>query len=116
MKSQLESKLQQQCVRWFKYQYPHDVIASFPNEGKRTIGSALRMKAEGLRAGMPDLFIAVMRGGYGGLFIEMKYGKEKPTDLQEATHSDLRAAGYDVQVCRSFEAFMILVKEYLLTK
>jgi len=30
------------------------------------------LKAMGLRAGAPDLFLAMMRGGYGGLYLEIK--------------------------------------------
>lgn len=48
---------------------------AIPNGGKRNVIVAQKMKAEGVRAGIPDLCLPVMRGGYGGMYIELKAGK-----------------------------------------
>ena len=59
--------------------------------------------AAGLRAGVPDLFCAVPRGGYSGLFIEMKR-RRKGRVSQDQTDwiALLRAHGYRVEVCKTW--------------
>ena len=56
-----------------------NLLFHIPNGGKRNITTAKRLKAEGVKAGVPDLFLPVSRGGFFGLFIEMKVGKNKTT-------------------------------------
>jgi hypothetical protein len=107
-----ESKLQAQCVKWFRYQYPNHVLFSVPNGGLRSYKTAIRMKQEGALAGVPDLFLAESTQSHAGLFIEMKVGTVKPTDKQEKMHEQLRVGGYRVEVCRSFDEFVKLVEDY----
>ena len=45
------------------------------NGVKLTVGQAVKAKKQGLKKGYPDLFLPVVRGGYCGLFIEMKKRK-----------------------------------------
>ena len=90
-----ESKLQQACVRWFRYQYPGILIFAIPNGGQRNKVTASILKAEGVLAGVPDLFIATPNGTHSGLFIEMKFGSNKPTLLQHQTMGKLLNSGYD---------------------
>ena len=95
----------EQCavIQWCELQksiYPHiERIFAIPNGGKRNIGVARKMKAEGQRAGVPDLFLPVAKGGYHGLFIEMKHGKNKPTEKQRDWLDFLAAMGYCTAVC-----------------
>jgi hypothetical protein len=112
MRTQHESKLQQSCVKWFKYSFPNVIIASFPNEGKRSPSTAARMKAEGMKSGMPDLFIARPSKGYSGLFIEMKYGKGRVTEMQTDCMRKLDNEGYMTFVCYSFDEFKSIVETY----
>lgn len=48
-----------------------------PNEGKRTNGAVL--KAMGLKSGVPDVCLPVPSHNFNGLYLEMKYGQNKPT-------------------------------------
>ena len=59
------------------------------------------LKAEGKRAGVPDVVVPVMRGGFGSLYIEMKTPGNRPTTEQAEYHKVLRALGHRVQVCYS---------------
>ncbi len=68
-----------------------------PNEGKRTNGNVL--KAAGLKKGVPDICLPVPSKGSHGLYIEMKYGKNKATKEQERYMELLRQQGYQTQVC-----------------
>lgn len=74
---------------------------------------AIRLKRTGLTKGIPDLMLAVRRGGYGGLFIEMKSATGYPEKHQKEKIEELRAQGYMVEICKSFEAFKIVIDFYL---
>ena len=55
----------------------------------------------GVKAGVPDLCLPVPMNGFAGLYIEMKYGKNKPTDHQKEWIKALKEQGYKVTVCYS---------------
>lgn len=84
-----------------------------PNEGKRTASAGGRLKAAGMRAGVPDLCLPVPRGGYHGLYIEMKYGKNKPTQAQNEWLDALREQGYFTAVCYGFYETVNTIRQYL---
>ena len=72
-----------------------------PNGGKRDAREAARFKAMGVKAGVPDLCLPVPMNGFAGLYIEMKYGKNTPTDKQKEWIKVLKEQGYKVTVCYS---------------
>jgi hypothetical protein len=47
-------------------------LHAIPNGGYRDPVTAARMKAEGVKSGVADIFLPVARGGVHGLYIEMK--------------------------------------------
>lgn len=68
-----EEQLHLSIARYLKYQYPGIIFRTdFAAGIKMNIGQAVRHKAMQSGAGFPDLFIAEPRGGYHGLFIEIK--------------------------------------------
>lgn len=115
----IESKMQQACVRWFKYTYPRVVIFSIPN-GALLAGNALqrvkqwnRLQAEGALKGIPDLMVLYNNGKHNGLFIEMKTSSGKLSQDQKVVHAALINLGYAVRVVRSVEDFVTLVQSYI---
>lgn len=89
------------------------LLFSIPNAGKRTQQQAAWMIAEGLKSGVPDLFLPVMRYGKGGLFIEMKSEKGKLSENQIKWRDRLIVQGYEYALCRTAEEAMKNIKEYL---
>lgn len=123
-----ESRLQQECVSWFRFQYPKyaHVLIHVPNEGNRAkkmvytkygakvvCSSGARLKAEGMVAGVADLLLLVQSGEYGSLAIEMKTQTGRLSDSQKEWRKDCEAAGNKYVVCRSFEQFMCEVVDYM---
>ena len=89
------------------------LMFAVPNGGKRPIGTAKKMKAEGVKSGVPDVFLAVPKNDKHGLFIEMKYGKNKMSANQVWWTNSLKVEGYAVAVCYSFEEARDSIKKYL---
>lgn len=112
-----ESQEQQALFRWAKLQkgtMPElELLYHVPNGGKRNLYEAVRLKAEGVRAGIPDLFLPVPRGGHHGMYIELKAGKNKPTDMQLWWIEKLKQQGYQVCVCYGWEEAKDKILSYL---
>ena len=96
-----ESNLQQDCVRWFRLQYPKLAMLLFavPNGGKRSrrtyvnkYGSlvtyspeAKAMNREGVTAGVSDLILLKPAGPFASLCIEMKTMERQQTERKPAS-------------------------------
>lgn len=79
-------------------------IFAIPNGGSRNKLEAANLKRQGVKAGVPDLFVPVAKKGYHGLFIEMKFGKNKTTANQDKWLSLLENNGYCTFVCYGFDS------------
>lgn len=95
-------------------------LFAIPNGGHRHKAVAAKMKAEGVKAGVPDIFLAYPNYSwvtrdvmYSGLFIEMKAGKNKTTESQDEWITRLREAYYKVVVCYGFEEAKQTILDYL---
>lgn len=71
---------------------------AIPNGGTRNKIEAGRLKAEGVKAGIPDTFLPISRGKYHGLYIEFKSKANKPDEDQRVMLLMLDSMGYKV-VC-----------------
>lgn len=74
---------------------------AIPNGGKRSIKTAVNLKAEGVRPGVPDIFLPVARTIYHGLFVEMKAKSGRISGEQVLYMARLRQQGYFVVVAYS---------------
>ena len=102
------------CLAW---------IYAVPNGARTSISVAKRLKKEGMRAGVPDLFLpypTIDHSGYNpvwtycGLYIEMKRKKGSTTSPeQKAWHKYLLSAGYQVKVAKGADEAIKFIKEYL---
>ena len=105
-------------------QYPEfDLLFAIPNgaklpytktkTGKRFSRQAMILLAEGLKSGVPDLFLPVARNGWHGMFIEMKRNNKtnKPSTEQKEWIKNLTKQGYKCIVAFGAEhAFIEMVK------
>jgi len=95
-----------------------DLLFAIPNAGGYTGGfkqnmlRVMKMKAEGLKSGVPDLFLPVSANSFHGLFIEMKAGKNKTTPKQNCFIEKLISQGYKVVVCYSCTEAVNVIKNY----
>ena len=112
-----ESHEQRTLVAWWqavRRQWPGAVLFAIPNGGARSAITGARLRAEGVVAGIPDLFLACPRGGSHGLFIEMKKAKGGRVDrAQEAAMALLESQGYECAVCRGFQAARERIEAYM---
>ena len=88
-------------------------LHAIPNGGRRDKAEAAHLKKQGVKPGVPDLCLPVPRGGFHGLYIEMKAGKNKPTESQKRWINGLKFNGYAVAVCYSAAAARQIIIEYL---
>ena len=112
-----EHEEQVSLFQWAKMQeciYPElEGLFAVPNGGDRNPAVAGKLKAEGVKAGVLDVWLPVARGEYHGLVIEMKYGRNKPTKDQEWWIEFLKTQNYLVSVCYSWTDAKDLIVEYL---
>jgi hypothetical protein len=114
----IEDQTQAMVMQWarlaaFNGGKVSDYLHHSPNGGKRNLREAVRLKAQGVLAGMPDLFLFVARHGYFGLFIEMKSPTGTTSTNQKEVMRRLSEQGYKCVVCKSFESAQKEIKEYL---
>ena len=108
---------QVKIFQWAKYRwsiYPElEMMYAVPNAGQRRGSQGRWMVAEGLKAGVPDICLPVARGGYHGLYIELKHGKNKATKNQKHWLEMLNDQGYLAIVAYEFEGARTAIIEYL---
>ena len=120
---------QEQCavIQWANYyeaKWPElRLLFAIPNGGARHIVTARKLKTEGVKAGVPDLFLPVPKfhSGRGvnnivpsyGLFIEMKVKPNKPSKEQIMWIDLLNKQGYRVEVCYSADEAIEVLRGYL---
>ena len=83
------------------------------NGVRLSMRQAGRMKASGMKRGYPDIFLPVARGPFHGLFIELKVGKNKTSEYQDAWLEALTEQNYLAVVCWGWEAAMREIMGYL---
>lgn len=107
-----EHTLQSAAIDYLNYTVFRDCYFSIPNGAKRTPACAAWMKKEGLRSGIPDLFIAKPKRGFHGLFIEFKSARGRVSDSQEKWHKVLEDNDYMIVVIRTIDDFIRTIEEY----
>jgi hypothetical protein len=96
---------------------------AIPNGGERNKIVAAKLRAEGVKAGVLDVFLPVPRGPWKGLFIEFKKPKSggksagSLSEEQKVWIEFLKSQGYGVIVCKKgWDEARELVIDYLTWK
>ena len=89
-------------------------LFAIPNGGARHLFTAVRMRREGVKRGVPDLFLAWPAGGRPGLFLELKRSSGgKVSAAQADWHERLGRAGYAVAVAAGYNEAVAVITRYL---
>lgn len=114
---------EEQCtvVQWAQLherKYPAlALLFAIPNAGAGAQrGQAGKMKAEGVKSGVPDLCLPVASNdmSYAGLWIEMKRKRGGTVEAaQRWWHERLRAQCFRVEVCRGADEAIAVLTEYV---
>lgn len=111
-----ESRMQQACVAWFRYQYNrwYNRLFAIPNGGGRTKAEAKILLGEGVVPGTPDLMLRLGKRGYLGLFLEAKIeGSSDVSPNQEIMLAECTEDGYLAIVFWTKEQFISIVNWYM---
>ena len=117
--NQLEHTEQVNLMKWWAlacrtYQLDERMLFAIPNGGQRNIIVAAKMKQEGIRSGIPDLFLAVPKKDYHGLFIEMKKVKGgRVSENQKEMINVFNNFHYLAIVCNGWIEAKKAIEEYL---
>ena len=88
-----EDREQEAVIQWAFYEAGRlpgvDLIYAIPNGGSRNKIEAAHLKRQGVKAGVPDLFLPVARQGKHGLYIEIL--KEKTMMMVDARRTVMMA-------------------------
>lgn len=110
-----ETDEQQALIRWASY---HPVcskhLIAIPNGGFRNLVEAVKLKREGVKKGVSDLFLAYPSLGYHGLWVEMKkVGKHVVSPEQQDWIDLMRSVRYKAEIAVGCEEAIRIIKEYL---
>lgn len=89
------------------------LMYAIPNGGMRNKAVAGQLKAEGVKSGVPDVCLPAARAEFHGLYVEMKFGKNQPSDNQRWWLDCLSQAGYFTAVCWSADDARRVILQYL---
>ena len=85
-----------------------------PNEGKRSVAYAMKLKKMGVKPGVPDIFLPVPMCGSHGLFIEMKRAQGGRLSHEQSEYlKALRDFGYQAVVCNGFDSAIGIIDNYM---
>ena len=114
-----EARHQQAVLKWsrqsaLRARWPE--LALLHHIKNETRGGAAQVavdKAMGVKKGVPDLCLPVARGGYHGLYIEMKSETGRTSPSPDWWGEQLKKQGYCWEVCRGWQSAVKALEWYL---
>lgn len=111
-----EHRIQAALFKWAKYASREKpclkLMFAIPNGGARDAITGAMLKAEGVKPGVPDIFLPYPSGNYHGLFIELKTKRGQPSKEQREWLMRLGNRGYAALICRGLEEAIDTISRY----
>ena len=114
-----EHEIQKAIIDWRDMQAignPIRLLYAIPNGGARGVLEAVRLKREGVLAGMPDLCLPVPNRLFSALYIEVKTAKGRVSPEQSERFEELLEVGNEVTVVRTAQKAIEVIQNYLADK
>jgi hypothetical protein len=92
---------------------PYVKTQNIDGSWSRYSSQAEKLIEEGMLPGVLDLFLPSAHGGWFGLYIEMKHGKNKVSPDQQIYIQYATAAGYCCKVCYDADEAIDALRRYL---
>ena len=112
-----EHRIQAALFEWAKYasaKHPGlKLMFAIPNGGARDAVTGAILKREGVKPGVPDIFLPMPVGNFHGLFIELKTAKGRPSLQQREWLRNLSNQGYAVVLCRGLHEAIDTISRYV---
>lgn len=118
-----EESIHQSVCKYLKLQYPDCIFSSESGGIRLTMGQAIKAKSLRSESKLPDLLIMEARGGYCGLFIEIKkdsvwlrdgsLSKDKHIQAQAAVLDRLNKKGYCAVFGCGFDLTKAIIDDYM---
>jgi len=112
MSKQEEHYIQVQCIKAAVYDPRLKWLHAIPNGGQRHIAVAMKLKAEGVKRGIADLFLPVPSFGKHGLYLETKTPDGTQSKEQKEFEAFVVSQGYAYAVIRSLQEFITVINAY----
>lgn len=116
----LESQEQQALFNWANIMVKKwpclEMLFAIPNQRKCHPREGARFKAEGVKPGIPDIFLDWPLQGFHGLRIELKRANGIPsavTESQHIWHLKIKRNGYAMAVAFGAEAAKEIIRNYI---
>ena len=111
-----EQELQESFVRYIALKYKGIRYCASLGGIRTSMTQAIKAKKSGYVKGTPDIQVMSARGGFHGLFMELKTSKGRATKEQKEWINDLVAAGYYAEVCKGIDHAMDCLDTYMKLK
>jgi len=112
-----EDATQINLLNWLRFNYPdiwEDTI-HIANQRSTSIQYGKLLKKMGVKPGVSDLFVAVPKGNFSGLWLELKEGEGKPSKKQQNFLARMTARGYVAVCVVGLDAAKAAIEAYLQT-
>lgn len=98
-------------VSWIK-QCTDLTVWHTANQRQTSVQHGSLLKRMGVLSGVSDLFFPRSSNGKKGLFLELKVGKNKPTELQLTFIKNMKKEGYEGVVCWGADESIKFIKDF----
>lgn len=101
--------------QWFDETYPEfsPLFFHFANERKCSPQTGMLLKRCGVKRGVSDVFITCPRGGFSGLWLELKTGRGKLSTYQRNFSDMMIKQGFAASCAHSLDAAKLIINDYL---